>query len=176
MKQIVFHAHSSTVGWAPVNLNSQPVACSWPIPLRDRFGYNRRDMRRTAVTLIQLSFVLAGIVALFFVLRFNQNNVLYRQMLMSEATFDAALSAEKTRQIFLEATATYVNSDTYVEHYYRNDAGMVLPGERRIVPRVVERTPVATPQPTPTLDVATQAQPWQMWWALLSDAPPPLRQ
>ena len=39
--------------------------------------------------------------------------------------------------------------------------------------------PTATPEPTalpaPTPDPALEAQPWQAWWRLLTDAPQPTR-
>lgn len=130
-------------------------------------------MRQLPITLVQILFVFAALAALFFVVRYNQNEANYQVMLSSQATFEAAVAAEATRQVQLVATQTYVESATYVEDYFRNEAGMVQPGERRVVPRIIELTPLPTPTPPPQQDTATLARPWQMWWRLLTDAPQP---
>ena len=36
-----------------------------------------------------------------------------------------------------------------------------------------EATPVPTPIAAPTADPAEGVYPWQVWWQLLTDAPPP---
>lgn len=132
-------------------------------------------MRRFPLTFLQTLSIIGALGALFFVIRLNQNGADYRLMAANEATFQAAVDAEATRQVQLHATRTYVESDTYVEDYIRDEAGMVLPGERRVVIRVVEATPAPTPFPSPTPDIAELAHPWQMWWRLLTDAPQPVR-
>jgi hypothetical protein len=130
-------------------------------------------MRKFPLTFLQTLFIIGAFAALFFVIRFSQNGAVYRDMLGSEATFEAVVAAEATRSVELQATLTYVESDTYVEDYFRNEAGMVKPGERRVVPRVVIETPEPLAAPAPTPDIAVYAHPWQMWWRLLTDAPQP---
>ena len=85
------------------------------------------------------------------------------------------LNAEMTRQVELILTRDYVNSDAYVAAYARNEAGLIQPGEKRVVPLLIDATPIATPIPTATPDPAYDARPWQAWWRLLSDSPLPSR-
>ena len=87
----------------------------------------------------------------------------------------AEIVLETTRHVQLQATLAYVESDEYVAVYAREEAGQILPGEKRVVPLIVEGQPAATAVPTPTPDPAAMARPWQAWWQLLSDAPLPLR-
>ncbi len=85
------------------------------------------------------------------------------------------ISLEATRQIELQATLEYVQSDDYVEAYARDEGGYILPGEKRIVPMPIEAPPGAAPNAEPTPDPAAAARPWHAWWQLLSDAPQPTR-
>lgn len=92
-----------------------------------------------------------------------------------EEALQVQIDREGTRQVELQVTLEYVMSDDYVASYARNEGGMILPGERRIVPMLQEATPEPTPVPPPTPDPAHQARPWQAWWRLLTDAPQPTR-
>lgn len=92
-----------------------------------------------------------------------------------EEALQAQVDREATRQVELQATLEYVTSDDYVASYARNEAGMIQPGERRIVPMLQEATPEPTASPPTTADPALQARPWQAWWRLLTDAPQPTR-
>ncbi len=92
-----------------------------------------------------------------------------------EASLQAEMAFEATRQVELQLTRDYVLSDDYVVEFARNEAGLILPGEKRVVTLPVAVTPAPTPFPTPTPDPAAAARPWQAWWALLTDAPPPSR-
>jgi hypothetical protein len=92
-----------------------------------------------------------------------------------EEALQLQIDREATRQVQLQATLDYVNSDDYVAAYARNEGGMILPGERRIVPLLQEATPEPTPLPPATPDPALMARPWQAWWRLLTDAPQPTR-
>lgn len=92
-----------------------------------------------------------------------------------EEALQAQVDREATRQVELQATLEYVTSDDYVASYARNEGGMIQPGERRIVPMLQEATPQPTAPPPAAADPAVQARPWQAWWRLLTDAPPPTR-
>ncbi len=82
---------------------------------------------------------------------------------------------ESTRTIELEVTRDYVNSDDYVADFARNEAGMIMPGEMRIVPLQLENAPMPTPIAAATPDPAYDARAWQAWWRLFTDAPLPSR-
>ncbi|NLF66874.1 MAG: hypothetical protein GX579_19985 [Chloroflexi bacterium] len=129
--------------------------------------------QKPLLTVPQILILLAVIAGLFIALDLNRRAQLGRLAGAGEAELREEIQAEETRQIELQATATYVNSEHYVEAYAREEGGYVLPGERRVVPLIVEGTPVPAPTPAPTPDPAASAHPWQAWWRLLTDAPLP---
>lgn len=131
--------------------------------------------QRPLLTLPQFLVLLAVIAGLFIALDLNRRAQAGRLAGVGEEELQAEIDAESTRQIELKATATYVQSDSYVEAYARSEGGYLKAGEVRVVPMFVEETPEATPGATPTPDPATHARPWQAWWRLLTDAPLPSR-
>ncbi len=115
--------------------------------------------------------VLAGIILAVYVgLDLNRRAQTGAMIGASEDSLVERVSLETTRQVELLVTRAYVNSEDYVAAYARNEAGQILPGEKRVVPLVVDITPIATPFPTATPDPAYDARPWQAWWRLMSDA------
>jgi hypothetical protein len=133
--------------------------------------------KKFPLTLPQLFLAIVGVVALFIVIGLNRYDENHEAVAAGEATFQAEVDAEITRQVELQATLTYVESATYVEHYFRNEENMVLEGENRIVPNVipVTPTPASVQSEAGTPGQVSPAQPWQMWWRLISDAPFPAR-
>lgn len=135
----------------------------------------RRYRQRPLLSLPQV-LVLAGIVfAVYIGFDLNRRAQAGALIEQTETFMEAKVSQESTRQVELVMTREYVRSDAYVAAYARNEAGQLLPGEKRIVPLLINATPVATPVPTATPDPAYDARPWQAWWRLLSDAPLPSR-
>jgi len=94
---------------------------------------------------------------------------------IGEESLRRAIEFESTRKVELKATLTYVESEEYVAVYAREEGGFLLPGERKVVPLVVELTPAPEMAAEPTPDPAIKARPWQAWWQLISDAPLPTR-
>lgn len=129
--------------------------------------------QKPLLTVPQILILLAVLAGLFIALDLNRRAQLGRLAGAGEAELLEEIQAEGTRQVELQATATYVNSEHYVEAYAREEGGYVLPGERRVVPLIVEGTPAPSPTPVPTPDPAASAYPWQAWWRLLTDAPLP---
>lgn len=126
-----------------------------------------------SVTQVILVLVIAG--AIIIAIDFNNRAQAGRLVGSGEEALQAQIDRESTRQVELMVTLEYVTSDDYAAAYARNERGMILPGERRIVPMLQEATPEPTPLPPPTPDPALQARPWQAWWRLLTDAPQPAR-
>lgn len=122
---------------------------------------------------VVLVLVIAG--AIVFAIDYNNRVQAGRQVGSGEEALQSQINREATRQVELVVTLEYVSSDDYVAAYARNEGGMILPGERRIVPMLQEATPEPTAAPPPTPDPALQARPWQAWWRLLTDAPQPMR-
>lgn len=129
--------------------------------------------RRPLLTLTQLIVLLFVIAALVVVLDLNRRAKAGRLVGVGQEELRAELAEETTRQVELQATLTYVQSDDYVAVYAREEGGLLLPGEKRIVPLLVERAPLPTPVAVPTADPAQNVHPWQAWWQLLTDAPLP---
>lgn len=129
--------------------------------------------QRPLLTLPQILVLLAVIAGLFIAIDLNRRAEAGRLVGVGEDELQAEINRESTRQTGLQATATYVMSDGYIEAYARGEGGYLQPGEVRLVPLFVEGTPQPTQVPPPTPDPAAQARPWQAWWRLLTDAPQP---
>jgi cell division protein FtsB len=124
---------------------------------------------RPLLTLPQILILLGVIGALFIGLDLTRRAQAGRLVGVGEEALREEIGLEATRQIELQATLEYVQSDEYVAAYARNEGGLILPGEKRIVPLVAEATPGPPPAATATPDPAVNARPWQAWWQLLSD-------
>ena len=129
--------------------------------------------QRPLLTIPQILVLLAVIAALFIALDLNRRAQAGQLVGVGEEALQAEVNAESTRQVELQATLTFVQSDDFVSAYARDEAGQLLPGEKRVVPLVIEAPPEPTAVPEPTPDPAQDAQPWQAWWRLLTDAPQP---
>ena len=135
--------------------------------------FRQRMRQRPLLTLPQLIVLLAILAALFIALDLNQREQAGQLIGVGEETLQVEIDLEATRHIELRATLAYVTSDDYVASYARDEAGQLLPSERRVVPLLIEALPEPTPLPTATPDPALNARPWQAWWHLLTDAPQP---
>lgn len=136
---------------------------------------NKLFRQRPLLSIPQIIILLIVIGILFIGLDLTRRAQAGRLVGAGEEALQQEISLEATRQIELQATLEYVQSDDYVEAYARDEGGYILPGEKRIVPMPVEAPPGAAPEAAPTPDPAAAARPWQAWWQLLSDAPQPTR-
>jgi cell division protein FtsB len=130
---------------------------------------------RPLLNVAQVVFLLVIVGAIIVAIDLNRRAQAGRLVGSGEEALRLQVEGEATRQVELQATLDYVVSDDYVAAYARNEGGMILPGERRIVPLLQEATPEPTALPPPTPDAALEARPWQAWWRLLTDAPQPTR-
>ncbi len=131
--------------------------------------------QRPLLSVTQIIILLGVIAAIVIALDLTQRAQLGRRATSGIEAIDAQVEAEATRRVQLQATLEYVQSEDYIAAYARDEGGMILPGEQRIVPLLLEATPEPTPFPAATPDPAYQAQPWQAWWKLMTDAAPPTR-
>jgi cell division protein FtsB len=131
--------------------------------------------QRPLLNLPQILILLAVLAGLIIALDLNRRAQAGRAVGSGEDALQAEVNLEMTRQVQLQATLSYVQSDDYIEAYARDEGGYVLSGEKRVVILPVAAAPEPTPAPTPTPDPAHDAQPWQAWWQLLTDAPLPRR-
>jgi cell division protein FtsB len=138
--------------------------------MRSRFFSHRPILTVTQIIIFGLI-----LVGLFFALDLNRRAQAGRLVGTGEETLVEELQVEVTRQAELRVTLAYVQSEDYVAAYARDEGGYILPGEKRIVPLIVEGTPEPSPPAAPTPDPAIYARPWQAWWRLLTDSPLPSR-
>jgi len=131
--------------------------------------------QRPLLTLSQLIILFAIIFALFIALDLNRRARAGQLVGVGEEALQQGVAAEMTRQVELQATLDYVQSDDYVAAYARDEGGQLLPGEVRVVPLPIESEAAPTAAPAVTPDPALNARSWQAWWQLLTDAPPPSR-
>lgn len=129
--------------------------------------------QRPLLTLPQIIVLLLVGAALFIAVDLNRRAQAGQLVGVGEGDLQFEVDAEATHQVELLVTLEYVQSDDYVAAYARNEAGYLLPGEKRVVPLVIEATPPPTPVPTATPDPLENARPWQAWWHLLTDEPQP---
>jgi cell division protein FtsB len=75
----------------------------------------------------------------------------------------------------LEARLRYVQSDAYVEEIARTQLKWALPGETVVVVMATPQAVVAPPSDNlyTSPDMPPPETPWQAWWFLFFDAPPP---
>jgi cell division protein FtsB len=130
---------------------------------------------RPLLTLTQVLILLTVVAGIIIALDLNRRAQAGRLVGVGEEALQMELESEVTRQVRLQATLSYVQSDDYVAAYAREEGGYLLPGERRVVPILIEATPSPEPAPPPTPDPAHLARPWQAWWRLLTDVPYPSR-
>jgi len=129
--------------------------------------------QRPLLTLPQILILLLVGAALFLAVDLNRRAQAGQLVGVGEGDLQVEVDAESTRQVELQVTLAYVQSEDYVAAYARDEAGYLLPGEKRVVPLVIEATPQPTAVPTATPDPIQNAHPWQAWWHLLTDTAPP---
>jgi cell division protein FtsB len=135
--------------------------------------YKELWRQRPLLTLPQIIVLLLVGAALFIAVDLNRRAQAGQLVGVGAGDLQMQVDAEATRQVELQVTLEYVQSEDYVAAYARDEAGYVLPGEKRVVPLVIEATPQPTAVPTATPDPIERARPWQAWWHLLTDAPQP---
>lgn len=135
--------------------------------------YRKLWQQRPLLTVPQIIVLLVILAALFIALDLNRRAQAGALVGEDEALLQNELDIEVTRQVELQATLEYVQSDDYVAAYARDEGGYLLQGEKRVVPLLIEATPAPTAVSAPTPDPALQAHPWQAWWRLFTDTPYP---
>lgn len=144
-------------------------------PMAKKLFESKVFRSRPLLNVPQVIFLLVIAGAIIIAIDLNRRAQAGRLVGSGEEALRVQVEGEATRQVQLQATLEYVTSDDYVAAYARNEGGMILPGERRVVPLLQEATPEPTALPPPTPDPALEARPWQAWWRLLTDAPQPTR-
>ncbi len=129
--------------------------------------------KRWAIGLPQVLIIIGILISLGLAVDLTAKARTGRTITASEARLDRLVEAERERGKQLEVTLAYVLSDDYVADYARNEGGMTLPGEVRVVPMLHPPPLTPTPMPTPLPIVPIPDDPWEAWWMLFFDSLPP---
>lgn len=127
------------------------------------------------LNLPQFLIIVGAVLALVLTLSLNLKGRENETLSVEEAALASLVAQEKLRQDQLHLTLTYVASDDYVADYARDEAGMLLPGERRVVPLPNPPPPTPTPIPTPIEASVGPKTPLEAWWRLFFERPAPSR-
>ncbi len=127
------------------------------------------------LSLPQALVIIGAVLALALTLDLSARARAGRSQSRHEQSLSALVQAERERNRQLQITLTYVHSDDSVVDYARSEGGMILPGEKRVVPMLHPPQPTPTPAPAPISAFAAPEAPWQAWWSLFLDSPPPFR-
>ncbi len=136
-------------------------------------GDSNGEKKRPALSWPQLLIGIAVLIALGLAVDLGTQSRSGDNTSSQEERLSAVLATEEARNRQLKLTRTYVKSEEYKADYARNEAGMILPGEKRVVsmPNPLPLTP--TPMPTPVPVIIVPEEPWQAWWMLFFDSPLP---
>lgn len=130
--------------------------------------------KRPVFSLPQVLILVGILIAMALVIGLDARSSANKANNPDEQMISARLSSEQQRNKQLVMTLTYVNSDDYVADYARNEAGMILPGEVRVVPMFDPPLPTSTPLPPPISAVAEPSTPFEAWWMIFFDSSPPI--
>ncbi|MBN1316321.1 MAG: hypothetical protein JXA42_12660 [Anaerolineales bacterium] len=132
-----------------------------------------KKTKRPVFNLPQVLILVGIIVAMALVIGLEARSTASRNLDPDEEVIASRLAMEQERNRQLVLTLTYVHSDDYVADYARNEAGMILPGEVRVVPMFDPPLPTSTPIPPPITAVSAPSTPFEAWWMIFFDSPPP---
>ncbi len=124
------------------------------------------EERPRLLSLPQALVIMGAILALALALDLNARARAGRSQSRHEESLSALVQAERERNRQLQITLTYVHSYDAVVDYARSEGGMILPGEKRVVPMPHPRQATPTPAPAPISAFAAPKAPWQAWWLL----------
>ena len=114
-------------------------------------------------------------ISIFLVVDFARRTATIYRIKNEAARLEEEVIAVRARGQSLEARLRYVQSDAYVEEIARTQLKWAQPGETVVV---VMATPQAVPTPSSdhqhvVTDTPRPTAPWQAWWLLFVDIPPP---
>ena len=134
-------------------------------------GVPSRGRKPSPLTNVQIILIVLAVVGLRLIVDISQRIVEGRQMITEQRDLEAEIEALLEEQAALEALKFYYNSDAFVEAWAHGEGKMVREGETLVIPILL-----GEPAPTPILPEAPTTAalpPWQVWWSLFFDSPPP---
>jgi cell division protein FtsB len=140
-----------------------------------------REERKKKGQISGLQVMFATLLAISLILAINFTSRIAANQPLQEALdrVQAEIVDLRVEQLELSEQQGYVQSDAYVEAWARSDGRMVRPSEILIVPMTSDSTTSTQPVDenpetfNPIETTPPQPDPWQLWWALFFDSPPP---
>lgn len=138
-----------------------------------------RPKKRRSSQLSGVQIMFAAILAIGMVLGINfSSRIASSQPLRTYyAGMETEIAQLQQEQQRLIEERDFAQSEAYVEQWARGEGKMVRPGEVLVIPRSIAPEAQPTPTPAPLLaeveTTAPEPEPWELWWSLLFDSPPP---
>lgn len=109
------------------------------------------------------------------IIDFSQRIVEGQQKLAEQAALEEEIAQLEQEHRELLAAKAYYSSPAFVESWAHDEGKMVRDGEILIVPAYTGQTDPAAQANNPQLEEIT-LPPWQVWWTIFFDNPPPFEQ
>lgn len=143
-------------------------------PKRPKQNSNRSSSQLSSV---QITFAVILTLGLILAINFSSRITSGQPLFEAYSNIKTEIAALQAESATLEAEFIYVQSDTYVERWARDRGKMVRSGEKLVIP-VPAGELVAQPTPIPILTAQFDSgiprpDPWEYWWVLFFDSPPP---
>jgi cell division protein FtsB len=139
-----------------------------------------RGKRKRTGQLSGMQVMFAAILGIGLLLAINFSSRITAGQPLQEAYLRVQAEIEdlKRQQADLIALRDYVRSDAYVEAWARDEGAMIRAGDVLVFPvpatgSQAEPTPVPLQPSVPVETTPPKPEPWQVWWALFFDGPPP---
>ncbi len=136
----------------------------------------RRRARTLSGTQVMFAIILA--IGLMLAINFSSRVSADRQLSGILNAVEREIETLRIEQGGLIKRLDYVNNDAYVGAWARSEGRMVREGEVlvQLSPSnnpTLNNNPLEVTTPTLEANVRQQNDPWQLWWSLFFDAPPP---
>jgi cell division protein FtsB len=138
----------------------------------------KRPERKRTGQLSGLQIMFAAILAIGLILGLNFTSLIASGQPLQELyqQVNGEIDKLQQEQAALIQERDFAQSDAFVAQWARSEGKMVMPGEVLVVPVPSGAQAEATVVPEPTVEIETrppEPEPWQVWWAMFFDSPPP---
>lgn len=138
----------------------------------------KRPERKRTGQLSGLQIMFAAILAIGLILGLNFTSLIASGQPLQELyqQVNGEIDKLQQEQAALIQERDFAQSDAFVAQWARSEGKMVMPGEVLVVPVPSGAQAEVTPAPEPTIEIETrppEPEPWQVWWAMFFDGPPP---
>jgi cell division protein FtsB len=138
----------------------------------------KRPERKRTGQLSGLQIMFAAILAIGLILGLNFTSLIASGQPLQELyqQVNGEIDTLQKEQAALIQERDFAESDAFVAQWARSEGKMVMPGEVLVVPVPSGGQAETTPAPEPTVEIETrppEPEPWQVWWAMFFDSPPP---